>query len=340
MTGIVGYTLLSLDSVSEVHAALVRLGLCKRTDKIDTIEKAGEGNMNLVLRVKTGESSFIVKQSRPWVEKYPSIAASDERILAEVDFYRRTHCHSLIRSTVPRIISVDAEQRIFVMSDLGEVSDYTTMYRAGKDDQRTVDEVFEQATAWLANLHQIAIEKDQRAKIGCRPIRELNHAHIFMIPVQRPAAMDLDAVCNGLHIQSQPFRDDDRLADAMRELGKCYLGVGDHLLHGDYYPGSWLKTELGFHVIDPEFCFAGPIEFDLGVLIAHRLFCGAATNESTVEKIVQWYPGGAANVSLAMHFAGAELIRRIIGVAQLPLTADLSRRLELLETGREWVLSR
>ncbi|MEL7003879.1 MAG: hypothetical protein AAFN93_14250, partial [Bacteroidota bacterium] len=35
--------------------------------KIESIEKPGEGNMNLVLRVKTDSQSFIIKQSRPWV---------------------------------------------------------------------------------------------------------------------------------------------------------------------------------------------------------------------------------------------------------------------------------
>ena len=340
MRGIADYPLLSLSSKSEVHTLLVRLGLCQGSRTIDKIEKAGEGNMNLVLRVKSGEESFIVKQSRPWVEKYPSIPASDERILAEADFYRRVHRHSLIRSTVPRVLAADLQQRILIISDLGEASDYLRLYHAGLAEQEKVDEVFEQATSWLGHLHEIAIESNEQAMVGCQPIRELNHAHIYIVPFQNPAAMDLDTVCSGLRDQSQPFRVDKQLAGAMRELGDRYLGVGGHLLHGDYYPGSWLQTEQGFRVIDPEFCFAGPIEFDLGVLIAHRVFCGAETEGTSVQRILQWYPGDRVNVSLAMQFAGAELIRRVIGVAQLPLLADLRQRLKFLETGRDWVLRR
>ena len=37
-------------------------------------EKAGEGNMNCVVRVRTSGGTFILKESRPWLEKYPQIA--------------------------------------------------------------------------------------------------------------------------------------------------------------------------------------------------------------------------------------------------------------------------
>ena len=55
----------------------------------------------------------------------------------------------------------------------------------------------------------------------------------------------------------------------VRELGALYLQDGTSLLHGDYFPGSWLQTAAGVRVIDPEFCFFGPPEFDVGVLLAH-----------------------------------------------------------------------
>ena len=36
--------------------------------------RAGDGNMNCTVRVTTGTGTLIVKQSRPWVEKYPRFA--------------------------------------------------------------------------------------------------------------------------------------------------------------------------------------------------------------------------------------------------------------------------
>ena len=48
---------------------------------LEGVARAGEGNMNLVLRAcsATGRS-IIIKQSRDWVEKYPDIAAPGDRI--------------------------------------------------------------------------------------------------------------------------------------------------------------------------------------------------------------------------------------------------------------------
>lgn len=42
---------------------------------VEGVEREGEGNMNCVVRVMTSRRSFILKQSRPWVEKYPGFAA-------------------------------------------------------------------------------------------------------------------------------------------------------------------------------------------------------------------------------------------------------------------------
>ena len=103
-------------------------------------------------------------------------------------------------------------------------------------------------------------------------------------------------------------------------------------MHGDYYPGSWLKTESGFRVIDPEFCFCGPREFELGVVAAHWIFCGSEVGSATIDRVCDRYPKEASR-KLLEGFTGAELVRRLIGVAQLPLDADLARRVEWLECG-------
>ena len=56
-------------------------------EEIIDISKPGEGNMNVVYRVKTNLRSFIVKQSRPYVQKYPQIVAPVERIQVEALYF-------------------------------------------------------------------------------------------------------------------------------------------------------------------------------------------------------------------------------------------------------------
>ena len=55
-------------------------------ENILSAEIAGEGNMNVVLRITTARNSFILKQSRPFVQKYQDINAPLERIHTEYSF--------------------------------------------------------------------------------------------------------------------------------------------------------------------------------------------------------------------------------------------------------------
>ncbi len=70
-------------------------------------------------------------------------------------------------------------------------------------------------------------------------------------------------------------------------------------------------------IIDPEFCFLGPPAFDLGVLYAHLHLARQPVELAVFD-------------ATAKAFAGAEIMRRLIGVAQLPLEADLEEKSALL----------
>ena len=322
------YEILTADDPAGIKKILISLGVCQSDESITGVSKAGEGNMNLVLRVKTDRQCLIVKQARPWVEKYPGIAASDERIVSEIEFYRSISGSGDVRAAMPSVLAAAPQLRVMVMEDLGAASDYSALYQA-KADAAEVNSVFQQAIDWVTRLHELDLQ--ERRDIGCAGLLELNHKHIFSVPLYDPPEIDLDQVCDGLTKASRSLCADDTVKREMQRLGEIYLKGGGPLLHGDYYPGSWLKTDPGFRVIDPEFCFCGPREYDLGVLAAHWIFCGGEASDTTIDRVC----AGPTQISrpLILGFAGAELIRRLIGVGQLPLEADLSRRVEWLECG-------
>ena len=322
------FDLITVDDVEAASNVLLRLGLIDSGEPIESMGRAGEGNMNVVIRIVTPRRSLILKQSRPWVEKYPQIDAPANRILSEIDFYRRIEGYESIRQRVPHMMGYDQEAHILVLEDLGEANDYTDLY-----DRRAPDELpLDEAINWLAKLHAIELTPTERAQVGNRELRQLNHAHIFVIPLQSPSALSLDSICDGLEALADGVRRNPIVAGAADKLGKRYLVTGDHLLHGDFYPGSWLKTESGLRVIDPEFTFAGPVEFDLGILAAHRVLAGGGTESP--ELIAGSYlraGGGTLDKSLLSGFFAMEIIRRLIGVAQLPLSANLMQRAKMLE---------
>lgn len=333
-------TFLLLDGSSEknILEQLVGMGVCSSGESILEVCKAGEGNMNLVLRVRTQERTVILKQSRPWVEKYPTIAAPEERILAEIHFYRLVSNATDVGGAMPKVLAADARRRVLVLEDLGQATDYSSLYGIQTSSRDEVNSVFEAATQWLTHLHAIPLEQpnDFPKTVGCHSLRELNCQHVFTIPLLNPPAIDLDQVCDGLSHASRRICEDQAVHQTMKNLGQRYLREGGHLLHGDYYPGSWLNTNVGFRVIDPEFCFAGPPEFDLGVLAAHWIFCGGEASIQSIHRISDLY-GKPISKDLVCGFAGAELIRRLIGVAQLPLSADLEQRIHWLQCGHRFL---
>ena len=123
---------------------------------------------------------------------------------------------------------------------------------------------------------------------------------------------------------------------AVTRLGSVYLDEGRALLHGDYFPGSWVKVGAAVRVIDPEFCFFGPPEFDVGVMIAHVTL--AKQPAGLIAQLFDAYEGdGRLDRDLVARFEGVEMMRRLIGVAQLPLAATLTQKRDWLERSRHMV---
>ncbi|MEM7375673.1 MAG: phosphotransferase, partial [Bacteroidota bacterium] len=127
------------------------------------------------------------------------------------------------------------------------------------------------------------------------------------------------------------------LKAAITGLGKLYLSEGPVLIHGDFYPGSWLRTENGLKVIDAEFSFRGYAEFDLGVFAAHMAL--ASQGEEVTSELLERYAAGANfDERLMRGFAGTEILRRLLGVAQLPLVLGLEQKQELMVKAAKWIM--
>ena len=325
--------LLDANEPTRLEEYLKSRGWLHGTGRLETVERAGEGNMNLVLRARTSAESVIVKQSRDWVEKYPEIEAPGDRICVETEFYRAVADEPALASRMPQLIAFDEVNRIALLEDLGQAADFTDVYDGGNVDAAVMAALWD----WLSRLHGLGIETESMPLLENRAMRELNHAHIFDIPLQHENGLDLDAITPGLGDAAKTLQADDAYRNRVSDYGARYLANGPTLLHGDYYPGSWLKHHDGVKIIDPEFAFFGPAAFDCGVFIAHLHLAGLAPQ--AVEEAVKLYrPPEDFNAADARIFAGIEIMRRLIGVAQLPLGADLAHKSELLDLSRRLVL--
>ncbi|BAM03865.1 phosphotransferase [Phycisphaera mikurensis] len=316
-----------------VADALRRHGWLADSEAVASVAPAGEGNMNLTLRLRIaggegGSRSVILKQSRGHVEKYPSIPAPAERIVAEHGFYAEVAAldsadRASVSSFLPTVRGFAEAERLLLLEDLGEASDLTIVY-AGEGFRGGE---LEALGGWLGRLHAAT---RGRAEPGLRDngaMRELNAEHLFEVPLDGVArfGMDLDDLAAGLTAAADRLRRDAGVRSAFHRGKAIYLAPtgGDAvLLHGDFYPGSWLRTVAGVRVIDPEFCFHGVPEVDAGIAVGHLALAGRSVAEA--EAFLGAY-GHPLNAETLRDLAGVEVVRRLIGVAQLPLGGSTPR---------------
>ena len=302
-------------------------------ESVASVSKAGEGNMNLTLRVALaggGRDSVILKQARPWVEKYDAIDAPPGRAAVEAAFYARVRRIDGVADRMPTLIASDPDAAALLIEDLGDASDFSNVYAGGPLD----DAHLHAAADYLRALHE-ATAGEPDPTLANRQMRALNHQHLYAIPLAPDNGLDLDAIAPGLAEAASELRSDAAYVGKVGRTGDRYLADGRHLLHGDYFPGSWLRSG-GLTVIDPEFCFFGDREFDLAVPVAHLALAGRPRGDA--DALLDAYGASDLDVPLLSRYAAAEVMRRLIGVAQLPIPADRIDRPVLLRRSRAAML--
>lgn len=322
---------LSVEDADGVEAFLRNRGWLERDERVVGVDKAGEGNMNLTLRVTTDRRSIIVKQARPWVEKYDVIAAPWDRVVYEQRFYAWVSAVPAVVERMPRLLASDIDAKALVLEDLAPARDLSDVYTGGV----LSGEDLRQLAIYAAALHA-----GTRGAVGeafaNREMRALNHQHIYDIPLRADNGVNLERYEPGLTRAARELAADADFVQAVRQTGERYLADGECLLHGDFFPGSWLETAAGVFVIDPEFCYAGDAEFDLGVAAAHLAL--AAQPKASLRTLLDVYEDCADRTPddrLIARYAACEVVRRLIGVAQLPLPPSDGRRAQLLHRSQK-----
>lgn len=326
---------LRLDDSKGIARFLAERDWLEPGEEVTGTAKAGEGNMNLTVRVTTDRRTLILKQARPWVEKYDTIPAPWQRATFERRFYERIARIPDVASRMPKLLAADDEARALLLEDLPGARDLTPLYAGGRIEPAEIDDL----GAYLRALHDATLGHAE-PELENREMRELNHEHLFVVPLDENNGVPLDRFEPGLSEAASQLRRDERFAALLAETGRRYLAVGRCLVHGDYFPGSWLRTRAGVRIIDPEFCYYGDPEFDLGCAIAHLAL--ASQLEEAPRRFLDEYRRGLVAVEIDEHwiarYAATEIVRRLIGVAQLPIPASSNRRAELLEQARRMML--
>ncbi len=303
-------------SVDEAEHYIKKMGFFKSDSLVTRFSSAGDGNMNFTFRASYANgNSIILKQAPPYCAKFKEIPAPLERLTQENFYYQIISKSPLLLNYSPRILGFDPEANIMFMEDLGNAVDYENLYSGSRLTQNEFESLF----LYLSELHSLPVDEISMTN---QKMRDLNHQYIFVLPFKKEIAIDLNAITPGLNRLAEKVYASSSLKNIAHEVGKLYLEKKDCLIHGDFYPKSWLNTQNGLKVIDPEFGHIGCREFDIGVFRAHMMMC--EQDELLIQSLDLFYQkNNSFDQKLSDIFCSFEVLRRILYVSQVPLRNNL-----------------
>ncbi len=278
---------------------------------VEAVENAGEGNMNSTLRVyyKNQDNiskSIIVKQSYYYIAQFKSLNAPAERIHIEATFYEYE-----VKNYLPKLIFFDEKLNIIIMEDLGQAQDLSYLYQDGELTENQISEIAD----FLVTMHSISKIKP----LPNRLMVDFHKDYLFRFPFNHFLDDMIEKENKEMFDATRVILADNSFQQKIRLLEEKYLNDETSLLHGDFHLGSILKLGDSIKVIDAEFAFFGPKEWDLGVLIAHLALTPKAN--ANINQVLKAYQSSLTiNEESLAGFTSVEILRRFLGYSK-PSTA-------------------
>lgn len=379
------YQLLTPDTIPGYIAANSRLSKLVDTATL-SVREVGDGNLNLVFVCRDGAGHGIcLKQSLPYVRMVgDSWPLTPHRATAEARSFDAAS--AAVPGLVPDYYGFDQERFVLSMENLDDWVVWRTALNNGEIHRAVAGQMGEYVARMAFATSLFGLENEEmhiRAAAAanpelCRITEDLvftepyvGHEHNSYVPALAPEVIRIR-----------------QNADHIAEVGMLkyrFMTAGQALIHGDLHTGS-VMVSRGFggqgrgKAFDAEFCYYGPVGFDLGALIGNYLFAVARgrllkrptefthwvsgladeTWGSFVRVIRQLWPERVdtfySDAFLdrwldvvwrdTVGYAGCKAIRRIVGLAKvsdiqtLPPAEHLAAATLVLRTASRWIVER
>jgi len=312
-----------------------------------SVEKAGDGNINWVRRARAASEdgaeghstrSWIVKQARPALERFPEYQVDTARIVFEHRWYEAVAPFDA-EGVCPAVHGFREEDRVLVLEDLGDAPRLDRLLREGAD----LDAPLATLAAFLGRVHAATRDPGWCGRFANDAMRRLHGEHIFVLPLREN---DFD-LAPAVAAEARRWRADRALVAAADAAHARYLEPRGALVHGDVQAGNVLLTGRGPKLLDAEIAHVGDPAFDVGTLLAHLALCPLARGTrggvaSTASALWDAYRGshgeeGLAGFSDVTRYAGLEMMRRTLGAARVEAVATEEASLRVLSVAEGWV---
>ncbi len=269
------YELLTAETVPAYVAS--RPHLAEKVDAATLVAKeVGDGNLNLVFICRDSDGrGLCLKQSLPYVrlvgDAWP---LTPERVVAETRGFDAASAAS--PGDIPDFYGLDEERYIIAMENL----DNLVIWRLALNDGLMHEGVGAQMGRFVARLAFATslfsidhLELKERMAAAINPeLCKITEDLVFTEPY---GDYERNSYVSAVGEVVQKLRADTELVGQVGMLKTKFMTCSEALIHGDLHSGSVMVTvgadQPYGKVIDPEFCFYGPVGFDMGALFGNYL---------------------------------------------------------------------
>lgn len=320
-----------------------------------TAKEIGDGNLNYVYRVveeKTGKS-VIVKQAGEALRISADMHVSTDRNRIESEILEIQWKYA--PGLVPKIFGYDTVMSACVMEDLSDHALMRYALMRHETFPRFADDVSTYMVNTLLKTTDVALEHKAKKDLVKRFINpelcEITEDLVLTEPYNDVNHRNIVFPANADFVKRELY-EDKALHLAIAKLKFEFMNNAQSLIHGDLHTGSIFVKQDSTRVFDPEFAFFGPMGYDIGNVVANLIFAydnGAAAGDTAfcdwtlkaieetldlfrvkflkafdecvtdvmakTEGFKEWYLSTVMSDTAA--YAGTELIRRTVGMAQV-----------------------
>ncbi|SCL17435.1 phosphotransferase [Micromonospora inyonensis] len=332
-----------LDPEGVARYVAARSHLARVVGTVIEVETFGEGKINAVFGVRGDRGSLVLKQALPWIRVLPNWALTVHRVEREAWFLESWADFNAAH--VPKSYGYDDGAHTLAMEELTGYELWRTALHEGRVSAAAATGAGTMVARSAFHTSPFGRDAEAHARDVARSANpamdQMMQDVVFDIPFTVDARNSTDPQ---LTRWREKVRADEAVLTRVAELRWCYGTRREALLHGDLHTGSVMVAGDQVRVIDGEFARYGPVAWDLGELWAHLVLARRSLDvrrpgESapdlvsatwagfTDELRAHWPERRAASLTdgwleawleetrtLAVRFAGLELLRRMIGV--------------------------
>lgn len=330
------------------------------------------GNINRVKRVILNNDTTLIVKHAPAggkLARYPQISFSENRLDYEYSWFnlakeaKRKANKSM--PAVPEIYYFDRENRLLIMEDLGVQSLNQWLKSPGSDITELLTEIVND----LKIIHHYSRNQTPAENQAATQ----NRPYIFSIHLDNPdlvkelwlskvskqsTAKEVNLLNEKLNVRDKFLKADAKAVIPHLELMQSQFKQCDNpvFTHGDLHTGS-IIVRNNYHAsfIDAELSDYGDPAFDLGFLSAHLIAHRYANNEklSQIHDLIvhlherysifeQANNLAPLKISLkdVFGYAGAEMLRRLIGPANFNINLDIQQFERLLDLAKNLIVKK